>query len=134
MLVIFREMFQEVSSSLTCAYLRVSCPSTVWYVLKQGKAGKYTEYSSATGITKHEGQSTLHMEATADVAKELFHDPSDSSPVLALARRLPNICAAVCTFAEEREWTRYHTPRNLVLALMGEMGELAELWQFRVSP
>ena len=68
-------------------------------------------------------------------AKELFRDASQSATedeaTLALADRLPNLCATVRTFAEERAWTRYHTPRNLVLALIGEMGELAELWQFR---
>ena len=26
-------------------------------------------------------------------------------------------------FAAEREWEKYHTPRNLVLALMGEVGQ-----------
>jgi dCTP diphosphatase len=33
-------------------------------------------------------------------------------------------------FAEERDWLRYHTPRNLLLALVGEVGELAELYQW----
>ena len=33
-------------------------------------------------------------------------------------------------FAKERLWDRYHTPRNIVLALMGEFGELAELFQW----
>ena len=34
-------------------------------------------------------------------------------------------------FAEEREWNQYHTPRNLVLALVGEVGELAEVFQWK---
>jgi len=33
-------------------------------------------------------------------------------------------------FAAERGWERFHTPRNLVLALTGEVGELAELFQW----
>lgn len=28
-------------------------------------------------------------------------------------------------FADERDWQQFHTPRNLVLALCGEVGELA---------
>ena len=28
-------------------------------------------------------------------------------------------------FARDREWEKFHTPRNLLLALMGEVGELA---------
>jgi dCTP diphosphatase len=31
----------------------------------------------------------------------------------------------------ERNWTQFHSPRNLVLALVGEVGELAELFQWR---
>lgn len=38
--------------------------------------------------------------------------------------------AALTRFAEERDWPRYHTPRNLVLALTGEVGELAEIFQW----
>jgi dCTP diphosphatase len=33
-------------------------------------------------------------------------------------------------FARARDWERFHTPRNLVLALVGEVGELAELVQW----
>ncbi|OLF17430.1 hypothetical protein BU204_11610 [Actinophytocola xanthii] len=28
-------------------------------------------------------------------------------------------------FADERDWGQFHTPKNLVLALIGEVGELA---------
>lgn len=41
-----------------------------------------------------------------------------------LARRLQE-------FATERDWEKFHTPRNLALALVGEVGELAELLQWR---
>ncbi|GFR49277.1 hypothetical protein Agub_g11284 [Astrephomene gubernaculifera] len=34
-------------------------------------------------------------------------------------------------FARQRDWEQYHTPRNLLLALVGEAGELAELFQWR---
>eukprot|EP00878_Enallax_costatus_P008554 GHUV01008942.1.p1 GENE.GHUV01008942.1~~GHUV01008942.1.p1 ORF type:complete len:164 (+),score=45.80 GHUV01008942.1:164-655(+) len=34
-------------------------------------------------------------------------------------------------FATERDWQQYHTPRNLLLALTGEVGELAEIFQWR---
>ncbi|GAB5353294.1 hypothetical protein AAMO2058_000024900 [Amorphochlora amoebiformis] len=40
------------------------------------------------------------------------------------------------TFAEERDWNKFHIPRNLLLALVGEVGELSEIFQWRgeVSP
>ncbi|KAK3595779.1 hypothetical protein CHS0354_025415 [Potamilus streckersoni] len=34
-------------------------------------------------------------------------------------------------FAAERNWNQYHTPRNLLLALVGEVGELAEIFQWK---
>jgi dCTP diphosphatase len=39
--------------------------------------------------------------------------------------------AEIAAFAAEREWNRFHQPRNLLLALVGEVGELAELFQWR---
>lgn len=38
--------------------------------------------------------------------------------------------AALQTFADQRDWNRHHLPRSLVLALTGEVGELAELFQW----
>ena len=34
-------------------------------------------------------------------------------------------------FAQEREWEQFHTPKNLALALVGEVGELCELLQWK---
>lgn len=36
-------------------------------------------------------------------------------------------------FTAEREWDKFHTPRNLMLALVGEVGELAELFQWKTE-
>lgn len=33
-------------------------------------------------------------------------------------------------FAEERDWGQFHTPKNLTMALAGEVGELIELFQW----
>lgn len=33
--------------------------------------------------------------------------------------------------AMERDWNQFHTPRNLTMAIMGEVGELADLFQFK---
>ncbi|XP_030536644.2 dCTP pyrophosphatase 1-like [Rhodamnia argentea] len=34
-------------------------------------------------------------------------------------------------FASERDWDQFHSPRNLLLALVGEVGELSEIFQWR---
>ncbi|XP_073269171.1 uncharacterized protein [Primulina huaijiensis] len=34
-------------------------------------------------------------------------------------------------FARVRDWEQYHSPRNLLLALVGEVGELSEIFQWK---
>ena len=38
--------------------------------------------------------------------------------------------AALQKFADERDWNQYHSPKNLAMALTGEVGELVELFQW----
>jgi dCTP diphosphatase len=33
-------------------------------------------------------------------------------------------------FAQERDWEQFHTPKNLSMALSGEVGELVEIFQW----
>jgi NTP pyrophosphatase (non-canonical NTP hydrolase) len=41
---------------------------------------------------------------------------------------IAELTTRVRTFAQEREWEQFHTPKNLAMALAGEVGELlAEL-------
>ena len=47
-----------------------------------------------------------------------------------LASAIPNLADEIKEFATARDWVQYHTPRNLILALLGEVGELAELVQW----
>ncbi|KAK4756316.1 hypothetical protein SAY87_006443 [Trapa incisa] len=44
---------------------------------------------------------------------------------------LSEIKDKLAEFAEVRGWTQYHSPRNLLLALVGEVGELSEIFQWR---
>ncbi|GLT76896.1 hypothetical protein SLA2020_485300 [Shorea laevis] len=34
-------------------------------------------------------------------------------------------------FAKARDWEKYHSPRNLLLAMVGEVGELSKVFQWR---
>lgn len=38
--------------------------------------------------------------------------------------------AALQRFADERGWQQYHSPKNLAMALTGEVGELVEIFQW----
>ncbi|GKY94739.1 dCTP pyrophosphatase 1-like [Mayamaea pseudoterrestris] len=103
----------------TCIYKKMELNRKKYPAeLCTGKAGKYTEYSKETGITKDEGQSTLHVTLNAL--------PKHAS----LGDALPELTAAIRRFATERSWSKYHLPRSLLLALLGELGELAELFQW----
>lgn len=37
-------------------------------------------------------------------------------------------------FTDDRDWGRFHDPKSLILALVGEVGELAELFQWLPEP
>lgn len=43
---------------------------------------------------------------------------------------LENLTSALRQFAAERDWEQFHTPKNLVMALVGEVGELVEHFQW----
>ncbi|XVF28576.1 hypothetical protein REPUB_Repub15cG0041900 [Reevesia pubescens] len=34
-------------------------------------------------------------------------------------------------FARARDWEKHHSPRNLLLAMVGEVGELSEIFQWK---
>lgn len=46
------------------------------------------------------------------------------------ALNLERIRSAIRTLVEERDWQKFHTPKNLTMALSGEVGELCEIFQW----
>ena len=36
----------------------------------------------------------------------------------------------IAKFSKDRDWDRFHTPKNLVMAISGEVGELTEIFQW----
>ena len=92
--------------------------------LCRGKAGKYTKYSAVTGITKDAGQSTLDVNADNDNNSDNYNETETVQDFLA---SLEQVTVDLDDFATERLWYRYHKPRNLLLALLGELGEVRAL-------
>jgi dCTP diphosphatase len=43
---------------------------------------------------------------------------------------IQNLSVALDKFATDRNWEQFHSPKNLILALTGEVGELAEIFQW----
>ena len=46
---------------------------------------------------------------------------------------MPKLQSEIDEFAEERDWEQFHTVKNLILALVGEVGELAEIIQWKTD-
>ncbi|XP_050292601.1 uncharacterized protein LOC126733374 isoform X3 [Quercus robur] len=44
---------------------------------------------------------------------------------------LEHLRKRMAEFAKERDWDQFHSPRNLLLALVGEVGELSEIFQWK---
>ena len=92
--------------------------------LLQGKAGKYTEYSHLTGIT-------TTNQSTIDDNDNNSHNNNNVISLEEFANQhLTILSNDIQIFAEERLWSKYHKPRNLIMALLGEVGELSELLQY----
>jgi NTP pyrophosphatase (non-canonical NTP hydrolase) len=90
--------------------------------LCRGKAGKYTNYTSQTGINKD--MSTQETELA---------DPGGLPGGLPGSRpiTIQSITETVREFVDARQWHQFHTPRNVLLALSGEVGELSEIFQWK---
>eukprot|EP00795_Rhopilema_esculentum_P015705 gene15705-6999_t len=65
------------------------------------------------------------MEEREDCAKEI------KSFMFSDGLTLEDIRKQQVKFAEERDWDQFHSPRNLLLAMIGEVGELAEVFQWK---
>jgi NTP pyrophosphatase (non-canonical NTP hydrolase) len=48
----------------------------------------------------------------------------------AVTTSVDGLTAEVRRFAEERDWGQFHTPKNLAMALAGEVGELVAEFQW----
>ncbi len=81
----------------------------------KGQAHKYDHYSQHTGIGKL--NQTLAKAA-------IFRPPPWDTQVT-----LGGLRAQLRQFVAERDWAKYHSPRNLLLAMVGELGELGEAVQ-----
>jgi NTP pyrophosphatase (non-canonical NTP hydrolase) len=86
----------------------------------QGKVAKYTEYSSVTAITKSQGQSTLMYQV--EPWAKTGEDVSNWRSSLVVEKMMSELRL----FVGERHWGFSHRPRNLMLAMISEVGELLD--------
>jgi len=84
---------------------------------------KYTEYSHETGITKEHGQSVMK---TAPGNREDITIENAN-----FMDNIKDITLLLVDFVTKREWTKDDTPTNLMMATMGEYGELVQLFAWK---
>jgi NTP pyrophosphatase (non-canonical NTP hydrolase) len=89
-----------------------------------GKIDKYTAYSKSTHITKHAGQSL-----TAISGKKIFLGDKQNT-ISGYNEASAGIYLEILTFSKDRDWDKFDTKRNLLLAIATEVGELCELFQW----
>ncbi|XP_054848770.1 dCTP pyrophosphatase 1 [Eublepharis macularius] len=75
----------------------------------------------------------IKVEKTDEVMAE--DGPGNSTKMFQFSAEptLEHIRSLHSAFSTERGWGKYHQPRNLLLALVGEVGEVAELFQWRTE-
>ena len=48
-----------------------------------------------------------------------------------MSSELENLLNKIQTFSDERDWSQFHSAKNLILAISAEVGELAEVIQWK---
>jgi len=69
-----------------------------------------------------------------DISTSTHKSQHAQSPVSSMEKTpvtVSGMMAMIQQFALARKWNVYHQPRNIILAMMGEVGELAELFQWK---
>lgn len=103
----------------------------------KGLSEKYTTYSEATGITKTHGQTILNTDSASPARRPATAEIKTSgSPTSVVVNEedavtLEGISQRLIRFCADRDWDKFHQPRSLCIALMGEIGELAEIFQWK---
>jgi dCTP diphosphatase len=69
----------------------------------------------------------LPVPAAANAVRSPMANASSPDGPLVDVSRLQQ---AIALFARERDWDPFHSPKNLAMALTGEVGELVELFQW----
>jgi NTP pyrophosphatase (non-canonical NTP hydrolase) len=91
------------------------------------KAGS-TRHAAAT--MRATGHAPVSVRSSMEQPPPASPAPSTPPPADAPLVEVSALQQAVARFVREREWERFHSPKNLAMALAGEVGELLELFQW----
>lgn len=71
------------------------------------------------------GHNVNHADSPVNGVQQCRRYTFSAEPTLEDIRRMQ------AEFTDERDWNQFHQPRNLLLAMVGEVGEVSELFQWR---
>ncbi|KAM3624292.1 uncharacterized protein V6R79_021677 [Siganus canaliculatus] len=93
-----------------------------------------TNGKDACGVNG-ESVNGLHDNASAKEPRSLVNGAVNPGPAqrftFSQEPTVEDIRRMQAEFTDERDWNQFHQPRNLLLAMVGEVGEVAELFQWR---
>jgi len=88
--------------------------------------------SKTTTLSESRSDATLSAGFDADADADAAARPSPPAFGGFDARvTLEDLRREQASFARARDWDQFHSPRNVLLALVGEVGEVSELFQWR---
>jgi dCTP diphosphatase len=99
--------------------------------------GRQTIPKNESPLKKKESRSAFDVDdvtaalGTVDIHKEVGVNDAIAPIKADFNAALPALTVSIRQFAQDRLWSVFHLPRNLILALVGEIGELAELLQWK---
>lgn len=90
-----------------------------------GSNGAFAKKSHSPEVNGAATEASCHPKLQNGGARRPERFTFTSEPTIEDIRRMQ------AEFTDERDWNQFHQPRNLLLAMVGEVGEVAELFQWR---
>ncbi|KAK2156397.1 hypothetical protein LSH36_214g02023 [Paralvinella palmiformis] len=80
---------------------------------------------SASSTSENDITKSKRINAADNTASDNDHFTFSNDCTLEEMRKILSV------FISERNWDQFHEPRNVLLALVGEVGELSEIFQWK---
>lgn len=94
-------------------------------VSSNGSSDAFTNKSRSFVVNGAAAEASSHSKLQNGGAGRDERFTFSSEPTIEDIRRMQ------AEFTDERNWNQFHQPRNLLLAMVGEVGEVSELFQWR---
>lgn len=134
-------------SKVDNSYLKKNLSEEENYLINNGISGKSNGFQNEDIKSSNSLQNQDIIESSNDLQNEdiikssnslqnedtikLSNDGTKQPFSFSSCPNLEDIRQIHAKFTSDRNWDQFHTPRNILLALVGEVGELSELFQWK---